>query len=214
MTGHPTYYDVLHVPPDASREAIKTAYRGLALKLHPDTRPNDPDASVQFMLVQNAYDVLGDASRRAQYDAYLYVSAVVRSYPHERSTNQTVRRRQIATAQDNRDACLSHLNYILWEIEELLSDGSSLDLPIDGRPLSAYLLRVLSFIDRWVLVPAGYGDHFYDARRIGTPRAGPPDFSRVHARHGPYVNLTDYFYNVRVRPTDSSAESGSSTFSS
>lgn len=46
------YYDVLGVQPDASLQDIKSAYRRLAIKLHPDKNPGDPDAEEKFKLVR------------------------------------------------------------------------------------------------------------------------------------------------------------------
>ena len=60
-------YAVLGVDPDASQKEIKSAYRAKARALHPDTNP-DPSAEEQFKAVQQAYDAVGDAAKRAAYD--------------------------------------------------------------------------------------------------------------------------------------------------
>ena len=52
------YYDVLGVAENASPSEIKKAYRGLAMELHPDRRPDDPRATERFQLVKNAYEIL------------------------------------------------------------------------------------------------------------------------------------------------------------
>lgn len=62
-------YKILGVPRDADDKAIKSAYRRLAKELHPDTNPNDPRVAERFKEVSAAYSILGDAKRRAQYDA-------------------------------------------------------------------------------------------------------------------------------------------------
>lgn len=59
-------YSTLGVRPDATAEAIKTAYRRLAMIHHPDRYGGDDNT---FKAVQKAYDVLSDPDRRAQYDA-------------------------------------------------------------------------------------------------------------------------------------------------
>lgn len=64
------YYDVLGVPPSASSEEIKRAYRRLARQLHPDANPGDPVAEERFKEVVIAYEVLSDPERRARYDRY------------------------------------------------------------------------------------------------------------------------------------------------
>jgi len=61
------FYATLGVPPDASQAAVAAAYRGLALRWHPD-RNGDERAVAEFSLVSEAYAVLGDQARRAAYD--------------------------------------------------------------------------------------------------------------------------------------------------
>ncbi len=63
------YYDVLGVSRNASEDDIKKAYRGLARELHPDVN-QEPDAEEKFKEINEAYAVLGDAERRAQYDQF------------------------------------------------------------------------------------------------------------------------------------------------
>jgi DnaJ-class molecular chaperone len=64
------YYEVLGVGRDATPEAIKKAYRGVARKHHPDVNPGDKKAEARFKEVQQAYDVLSDPEKRARYDRY------------------------------------------------------------------------------------------------------------------------------------------------
>ena len=63
------YYAVLGVPKTATQEEIKKAYRKLAAKHHPDKNPTDPKAADKFKGISEAYQTLGDESRRKQYDA-------------------------------------------------------------------------------------------------------------------------------------------------
>lgn len=62
------YYQVLGVDRKASEQDIKSAYRKLARELHPDTHPDDPSAEERFKEVNEAYEVLGDPTKRAKYD--------------------------------------------------------------------------------------------------------------------------------------------------
>ena len=58
------YYEVLGVPRNASEQEIKSAYRKLALKHHPDRNPGDRQAEERFKEAAEAYGFLGDADKR------------------------------------------------------------------------------------------------------------------------------------------------------
>ena len=62
------YYAVLGVPATATQDEIKKQYRKLASKHHPDKNPNDPKAADTFKGISEAYQTLGDADKRTQYD--------------------------------------------------------------------------------------------------------------------------------------------------
>ena len=65
------FYEILGVPPTATKEEIKKKYRELARKFHPDLVEDKALGQKVFSQVNQAYRVLGDADRRAQYDATL-----------------------------------------------------------------------------------------------------------------------------------------------
>ena len=68
------YYEVLGVPRRASLKDIRSAFRKLARKYHPDLNPGDKAAEEKFKQIQEAYDVLSDAKKRQMYDQYGFYS--------------------------------------------------------------------------------------------------------------------------------------------
>ncbi len=66
-----THYDNLKVPETATRDAIKSAYRQLCLKHHPDRNPGNPDSERVMRIVNDAYAILSDPTKRRAYDQEL-----------------------------------------------------------------------------------------------------------------------------------------------
>lgn len=64
------YYEILGVDRNASDDDIKKAYRKKALKYHPDRNQGNKEAEARFKEINDAYQVLGDAKKRAEYNSY------------------------------------------------------------------------------------------------------------------------------------------------
>ena len=77
------FYAVLGVTKDADQAAIKKAYRKLARENHPDSNPGDRPAEERFKQVAEAYDVVGDTEKRAEYDKMrsLFAGGGTAGYP-------------------------------------------------------------------------------------------------------------------------------------
>lgn len=70
MANKRDYYEILGVNKDASADEIKKAYRKVAMQYHPDRNPNDKAAEEKFKEAAEAYEILSDADKRAQYDRF------------------------------------------------------------------------------------------------------------------------------------------------
>jgi DnaJ-class molecular chaperone len=64
------YYDILGLSKSASDSEIKSSYRKLAMKYHPDRNPGDKKAEDKFKEVSEAYEVLKDPQKKAAYNQY------------------------------------------------------------------------------------------------------------------------------------------------
>lgn len=64
------YYEILEVEKNANDVELKKAYRRLAMKYHPDRNPDNPEAEDKFKEANEAYEILSDSQKRAQYDQF------------------------------------------------------------------------------------------------------------------------------------------------
>jgi molecular chaperone DnaJ len=197
------YYGVLGVPPGASEKDITRAYRKLAKANHPDANPGDDAAEERFKEVSGAYDVLGDAEKRKEYDQVReMVASGVAGPGHGRPGGFTGPGGQTIYVDDLDD--LGGLGGIFGNLFGRGGAGgprTRRDFPMAGADLETELsldfleavhgvMRELAFDGRTVKVkiPAGV----QDGQRI-----------RVKGRGGPGVNggpSGDLYVVVHVRP--------------
>jgi len=195
--GYRSHYEILNIEGNASADDVKHAFRSLSMVHHPD-KNEAPDAAAYFSLILNAYQVLSDEKSRAEYDHFLKISAFIR--------NQYGRNKSLQIHSDSdifTNSLASLLNMTLWEVEELISRRVLLDRMIGDFSVRQYILMILTFLDKWILIPRGYKDFFAESRKL--PELDP----RLYIRYLgtvqksdlrlPYTGVTDYFYDIRKR---------------
>ncbi|WP_244646363.1 DnaJ domain-containing protein, partial [Bradyrhizobium campsiandrae] len=64
------YYETLEVERDADESKLKSSFRKLAMKFHPDRNPGDATSEVKFKEINEAYEILKDKDKRAAYDRF------------------------------------------------------------------------------------------------------------------------------------------------
>src|SRR5690606_22524183 len=82
MSSKRDYYDVLGVGRSATPEEIKKAYRKIAIQYHPDKNPGNKEAEEKFKEAAEAYEVLSNPEKRAQYDRFGHARSGAGGYSH------------------------------------------------------------------------------------------------------------------------------------
>ena len=70
MATKKDFYEILGCTKSSTPDELKKAYRKLAIKYHPDKNPDNPEAEETFKEISEAYEVLSDENKRAQYDQF------------------------------------------------------------------------------------------------------------------------------------------------
>jgi curved DNA-binding protein CbpA len=195
------YYEILGVEKTATADSIKTAFRDKARKHHPDMHNNSVASTILFRIVFSAYSVLRDEASRRSYDVYLERSSVFgrSNRPIERP-GVDPQNRMLPDPTDALSLAFDHLNYLLWEIEDILSSLRISESNDKKSTAEGDIIEMLTRIDEQVLTIAGFPDYFYMARKMTAPHANDR-FQRDWA-HRPFVSAEDYFYNIRNRTNE------------
>lgn len=193
-------YTILNVEVAASQDAIKSAFRKLAQIYHPDKNPGSAKAEATFITIHNAYTVLSDPEKRREYDLFLKQCPTPAYQGHSD-------RKQITSTDNYHPLSLpeviSHLNFALWEIEDFLLHDFKRNgfTGVYGRHIEEILIEILTFIDTWVLNPAGLTDYFMSSRN--RDQISPTVYGRQilskSSNHKPYYSISNYFYDIRKR---------------
>jgi hypothetical protein len=201
MESFVSLYDVLQVSTDSTLDEIKTAFRKFAKLYHPDVN-NSNESEAKFIIINNAYQILSDVIKREEYDKYLKsIKAFKRNTNIESAGNAQGKYILFVFSCEK---LFSHINYILWDIEIFLNDKykNCFNVRYNGLTVKEYILKILIFIDKWVLYPSGYYDYFMKSRKMKDINISDYmnliDSNSSHF-HRPFYSISDYFYDVRKR---------------
>jgi curved DNA-binding protein CbpA len=195
------YYSILGCERNASALQIKTRFRILAKKLHPDTAGDTEENRMNFLLVRNAWNTLSDPDKRKVYDSLLESSRSMKQREGERSF---LAGKEGFVYKAN-DQIYSFLNFIFWEIEDFLTSSSQAELNAtpENKTRRHYIICILVFFDKWLLTPAGFPDYFMSARKL--ENTDPEEWILRLGGAGPktgyqaYLGVKDFFYSLRKR---------------
>lgn len=192
MTGFQNYYAILNITRDASPDDVRSSFRKLAHKHHPDKNGNSASSQMLFKTILEAYETLISTERRKTYDEYLNTSVFADINKNNKAT---------AAGLPDTENIKRQLNFVLWEIEDLYTKTKKTDIRerYNCYSLEEWLSLILAFLDRWVLTPAGYGDYFFSARQIEKEKPYDPLSRDFTAPHLPYTDYLDFFYQIRRR---------------
>lgn len=205
LDSYRSLYEILGTAQNADTEDLKAAFRKLALVHHPDRNAGSPESQAMFILVRNAYETLIDPVRRAEYDAWLSASAALRAWKKAAPKRDAALPGSGAPAIPSPSAVAAQINYLLWDIEDLIRDrkNPAWSEKRDDRSPLKHLLLVLVRLDRTVLSPAGFPDYYLASRKLGTEIPEEQLYGIGHEAaaggHRPFTDLNDYFYNIRKR---------------
>lgn len=117
------YYDLLQVMPTASVEVIKMAYKALARKYHPDTYSGDTKYATDRMSeINEAYEVLSDSTKRAEYDQHFRASSTASDHFESSSAKQTYQQAEETPPPPRSPilrGCFSSLLHGIWRLTKV-----------------------------------------------------------------------------------------------
>lgn len=192
-------YDILEIKKDCNSQQIKEAYRKLAKIYHPDKKTGDESV---FLTVNNAYEILSNPGKKEEYDYYLKnFQSANKNKPNDSSNLIS----SSLSSSWNAQKILSNINYLLWDIEIFLAGEykNHFDKKFKNGSVKDIILEMLTFYDKWVLLPAGFCDYFMQARKLDSLNIS--DYKNTIENknnslpHKPFFSITNYFYDIRKR---------------
>lgn len=200
MKNNQSFYKILNLNQNATDEEIKANFRKLAHIHHPDKNNNSKISEINFKIIHNAYDTLIFPEKRKAYDIYLQNSKIIFK------TDVTNKIKNVYKSDNVNNNFLNNLctnfNFIFWEIEDIINKNikNQSNNILNGLTVEQWVLKILVFIDKWVLTPSGFEDYFFKSRKIDDKKAF--DYIKIKSNnnsHAPYADIHDYFYATRMR---------------
>jgi curved DNA-binding protein CbpA len=188
MLINANYYKTLGLNENASIEEIKHAYRKLAIQYHPDQNKYKEDKPNLFIFITNAYKILSNEATKKEYDLYLL--------KRNKRENISKKGSRVEVKIQTDSDFYFDFNSILWDIEDILEKH------VDDVKVKNNLVKILVFIEKWVLLPNGFPDYFSVARNI--KQRDPYIIGKELIEHGEasyreFIDIRDYFYDIRKR---------------
>lgn len=166
-TEYKDYYAILGVPKTATAEEIKKQFRKQALKYHPDRNQGNKAAEAKFKELSEAYEVLSDSDKRAQYDRFgQYWQQNIHSGYSNNNTYTTNRTTNTTTNVDFDSTDFSQYGNFEEFINELLGRFST---PSSNSNTSNYSYQTNNQTKKGSYNRSNFSSHFQDVGGVGQP---------------------------------------------
>jgi len=136
--------------------------------------------------VEYTYTVLSNPEKRREYDSYIRMSSAIRTSLLSGTGGSKL----------SKNVLFDNFNFLLWDIEYGIRRSMNPGARI-------YIMKILTFIDKWVLEPGGFPDYFMTARN--KKKIDPANYILSLGKdikssgHAPFISIGGYFYNIRKR---------------
>lgn len=206
------HYRILGVNPLATAEQIKSRYRELALRHHPDQNKGSPEAQALFITIRNAWEILGNPEKKKKYDSYLAArvapppsapggtrKTVARKPSHGHQASGDLPKGSSAFSGDMARQAGQSMETLLWDIDDLARQRSYGYMNyLEYRKI---MFQILCCLYRWILRPSGYTEIILE--KLNLEQAGAATLAdriyRIDASRlqFPLQGISEFWYLLR-----------------